>query len=87
MPILQLKCAKELINPRRDAESTSIETNALAILHTRRFIIAVVNKNGYRPIHQHDFQRNLFNFTIGNFGSRYPMVCIQSVDGAIFFVQ
>lgn len=74
MPILQLKCARELVNPRKEPDG-SVDSNALAILHTRRFVIASV-KQGYQPVHSHDFQRNLFNFTIGHFGSRYPMVCI-----------
>ena len=34
------------------------------------------------------FNRNAFNFVIGNFGMKQaPMICVQSVDGALFFLQ
>lgn len=62
--------------------------NCLAVLHPRRFVIASVKLSsyGFKAIHTHEFQRNLFNFCLGSFGQKTPMACIQSVDGAIFFV-
>jgi Bardet-Biedl syndrome 9 protein len=87
MPILQIACEEDLINAKRDPEYGGEHETALLILHTRRLVIAQIRKEGFKTVHQHDFARNLFNFTVGKFGSRSPIICIQSVDGAIFFVQ
>lgn len=60
------------------------------ILHPRRLVIAAVvtssSFSAYKDIYTHDFRRNLYNFTIGNFGGK-PTICVQSVDGALFFVR
>jgi hypothetical protein len=39
-------------------------------------------------VYEHDFDRNSYNFISGNFGgSPKEIICVQSVDGALFFFK
>lgn len=64
--------------------------NALVVLHPRKLVIAAVVTTSaysvYKEVYGHDFQRNLFNFTIGDYGGK-TTICVQSIDGALFFLR
>ena len=68
----------------------------LAILHSRKLVVAHIvqvqlQKDdffAYRVLHEHSFDRNAFNFVTGNFGKNAKtVICVQSVDGALFFYE
>jgi hypothetical protein len=64
--------------------------NAIVILHPRRLIVAAIvtsnSYSAYKEIYTHDFKRNLYNFVVGEFGGKHT-ICVQSVDGALFFIR
>ena len=65
---------------------------SLAILHSRKLVVAQISSNeqfsNYKVLYEHSFDRNAFNFISGNFGkSTTPNLCVQSVDGALFFYE
>ena len=76
LPILQVDCAKNLISPKAQVlgGKNTQETTAIAVLHSRKLVIAaIVTSNdfsSYQEVHTHSFNRNAFNFIIGNFGAR-----------------
>ena len=42
----------------------------------------------FSVLHEHNFDRNAFNFVSGNFGKGPKcIICVQSVDGALFFYE
>ena len=88
MPILQIGCAEGLIAPGNKILQPA--DTALAVLHPRRLVIAAIVTSSsfsvYKEIYTHDFKRNLFNFTVGILGGK-TTICVQSVDGALFFVR
>jgi hypothetical protein len=52
-------------------------------------VAAIVTSNSYsayKEIYTHDFKRNLYNFVVGEFGGKHT-ICVQSVDGALFFIR
>ena len=64
----------------------------MAVLMSRKLIIATLVIKGDFPaiqeVHTHEFARNAYNFYIGTFGQKGEITtCVQSVDGAIFFIQ
>ena len=76
-PILQVDCAKNLISPKvlhPLGGRASEETMAIAVLHSRKLVIAAVvttdDYTNYKEVHTHNFNRNAFNFVIGNFGPK-----------------
>ncbi len=81
LPILQVACGT----------FHSSSESCLAILHSRKLIVASLTYSGkelaqYRHIYEHSFDRNAFNLISGNFGkSSKTQICVQSVDGALFF--
>ena len=42
-----------------------------------------------KTLYEHDFDRNAYNFISGPFGknSQKEIICVQSVDGALFFLE
>eukprot|EP00347_Sterkiella_histriomuscorum_P008020 403346677 len=65
---------------------------SLAILHLRKIVIAQITStdqfSNYRVIYEHSFDRNAYNFISGTFGkSQKQIICVQSVDGALFFYE
>jgi len=64
--------------------------NALVILHPRKVVVAgVINQNShsvYKEVYIHEFKRNCFNFSVGLCAGK-TSICVQSVDGALFFVR
>jgi hypothetical protein len=81
-PILQIDCGRFSY-----ASDTS-----LAILHSRKLVVASITSQedfaNYRVLYDHAFDRNAYNFVSGTFGkSSKMMICVQSVDGALFFFE
>lgn len=65
---------------------------AIAVLHSRKLSIALIVHHSafsqYQEVYQFSFQRNAFNFVIGDFGpNRSSVVVVQSVDGALFVLH
>jgi len=65
---------------------------SLAVLHSRRLSIYVMQSeekfSTLKSVHDHEFDRNAFNFCSGHFGhSPREVICVQSVDGALFFLD
>ena len=63
LPILQVSCGP--FHSSGDA--------CLAILHSRKLVVAQILYTGkdlaqYKPLYEHSFDRNAFNFVSGNFG-------------------
>ena len=75
LPILQVECAKNLISPKAAqvlGGRQSQDSVAVAVLHSRKLVIAAIvttnDFSSYQEVHTHSFNRNAFNFVIGNFG-------------------
>jgi len=64
----------------------------IAILHSRKIVVAAVTSSKdfstLNVLYEHEFDRNAFNFVSGTFGKgTKEIVCVQSVDGALFFLE
>ena len=85
-PILQVSCGK--FSKQHKGQQ------CLAILSTRMLTIHFVEStNSFSKIsdlHVHRFERNCFNFMHGYFANEsggHEQICVQSVDGALFFLS
>lgn len=82
LPILQVNCG---------CYSSAAEIS-LAVLHSRKLSVYTVNStkefSQLNKVYEHEFNRNAYNFTSGAFGgSHKEVICVQSVDGALFFFK
>lgn len=65
----------------------------IAVLHSRKLVVVILKNEGksswnYNVLYEHQFDRNAFNLVSGNFGkSSKTQICVQSVDGALFFFE
>lgn len=88
LPILQLQCHEGLVGTGNKVLQPG--DNALVILHPRKLLVAAIvttnSFSAYKEIYSHEFKRNCYNFVVGAFGGK-PTVCVQSVDGALFFMR
>lgn len=86
LPILQVECGNY---------SAATQEPCIAILHSRKLIVALIVQAqkgddfaSFRVLYEHQFDRNAFNLTYGTFGrSLKQIICVQSVDGALFFYE
>lgn len=96
-PILQVSCGPKLVSAKLaqkhlNGDPDPDKTNAIAVLHSRKLTISLmINQesfSSFQEVYSFSFKRNAFNFMIGDFGpNKSAVVVVQSVDGALFFLQ